>query len=259
MSTAQLTTTLHAAQALAQAGGGVGRFACVGDISCDVEGGLEFLPRSSTLSSPFFRIHCGSAGSTGVTMMAVDILPTALPREASERFCAALVPYLRTVVRQYLTPVAKEGREEEEEKELERAVVASGGALREEHQWLEGPLGLWRDHQRGLSQSHRAAAAAQVGAQSDSRGGAADDESGNMAGGVRKKRVLVLGSGMVAGPAVDEITRHGDVELLIASNSLEEAERLTRREHAKNASALYVDINDKETVGRLVERADVVV
>ncbi len=154
-------------------------------------------------------------------MMAVDILPTALPREASEHFCAALVPYLRTVVRQYLTPVAKEGREEEKEEkelELERAVVASGGALREEHQWLEEPLGLWRDHQCGLSQSHWAAAA-QVGAQSDSRGAAAaaaaDDESGDMAGGVRKKRVLMLGSGMVAGPAVDEITRHGDVELLI--------------------------------------------
>jgi alpha-aminoadipic semialdehyde synthase len=33
---------------------------------------------------------------------------------------------------------------------------------------------------------------------------------------LRKKRLLMLGSGMVAGPGVEEIMKHGDVQLLIS-------------------------------------------
>lgn len=126
-------------------------------------------------------------------MMAVDILPTALPREASEHFSSVLGPYLRSVIRGYRQ---SSGREESAGKEeaLERATVASGGQLREGHLWLEDLLAAWRAQD----------------ASSSSPG----------AGSVKRKRVLMLGSGMVAKPAIDEIVRRGDVELIVGESDM---------------------------------------
>ena len=193
MTNDHLRLALEAAQNI-----GPGRFACVGDISCDIEGGLEFLPRYSTLSAPFFASRPAAlpAHLPPVTLMAVDILPTALPRDASQHFSNVLVPYLRSVVRSYRGEIPRDDAERARAKALERATIAQGGVLREEHRWLEsGPLGAWRA-QVG-SDRHKAANVPQ-----------------------KKKKVLVLGSGMVAGPAVDEIARHGDVELVVGAYPL---------------------------------------
>lgn len=128
--------------------------------------------------------------------MAVDILPTALPREASQHFSDVLQPYLRAVLARYRAPGGHAAAAEQGmEKALERATIASGGVLREEHKWLEGPLGVWRT---GVASAEEEKARAPVPG--------------------RRKRVLMLGSGMVAGPAVDEIARHGDVELLVGES-----------------------------------------
>ncbi|KAJ3534969.1 hypothetical protein NM688_g7045 [Phlebia brevispora] len=235
MTNAQLKTALE----LARTNGlGIGRFACVGDISCDVEGGLEFLPRHSTLSEPFFRTRPPSlpAHLPDVTMMAVDILPTALPREASEHFSNVLMPYLRTVIRGYREGGLAQGDRTGEA--LERATVASEGKLREPHIWLENPLGKWRAEVTSKESGTTGTSAAGQGV-------------------LRKKRVLMFGSGMVAGPAINEIVRRGDVQLTVASNVLQEAERLTQGQ--ESASAVFVDMNNHEQVTRLVEQADLVV
>ncbi|KAI0338108.1 hypothetical protein BDW22DRAFT_1409660 [Trametopsis cervina] len=237
LSNAQLAATLEAAQSV-----GRGRFACVGDISCDIAGGLEFLPHASTLSEPFF--HARAAGLPAhlpsVTTMAVDILPTALAREASEHFSRVLVPYVRALVdERRLGRDRVSGEAAEKLGALERATVASGGKLREKHQWLEQPLGAWREKAR------REASAPP-----------SPSTSSRMAL-EKKKRVLVLGSGMVAGPAVDEIASSADVELIVASNVAAEAERLT--EGKDNASARVVDMARVEDVAALIEAADVVV
>ena len=126
---------------------GPGRFTCVGDISCDIEGGLEFLPRHSTLSDPFFKTRPSSLPPhlPEITMMAVDILPTALSRDASQHFSDVLRPYLRTLLASYRGAPLVCGEERAKAHALERATIAKGGVLAERHRWLEdGPLGAWR-------------------------------------------------------------------------------------------------------------------
>lgn len=158
------------------------------------QGGLEFLPRHSTLSAPFFLTRPPSlpAHLPSVTMMAVDILPTSLPRDASIHFSNALMPYLRSVIRSYRPSNHRDAEMDASayDAAIQRATVASGGALRETHKWLEGPLDAWR------------AEAKRTQARSPTR----------------KKRVLVFGSGMVAGPAIREIVKGGDVELVVGTH-----------------------------------------
>lgn len=187
MTNEQLRLALETAQ-----GVGPGRFTCVGDISCDIEGGLEFLPQHSTLSAPSFSTRPAAlpAHLRDVTVMAVDILPTALPRDASQHFARVLLPYLRTVIGGYHGAPVVDGGERGRAEALERATTAKGGVLAERHRWLEdGPLGAWRAQSRVVKSGAGGAPA--------------------------RKKVLMLGSGMVAGPAVDEIARHGDVELVV--------------------------------------------
>jgi alpha-aminoadipic semialdehyde synthase len=129
-------------------------------------------------------------------MMAVDILPSSLPLDASNHFSDAVFPYLQSLIRDY--------RGEEEEGgsysvALDRATVARGGELVGKHQWLEEPLRTWRDRvapdNAGSSAVHNKKARNKVG--------------------VIRKKVLMLGSGMVAGPAVDEICKRSNVDLLV--------------------------------------------
>ncbi|KAI0819731.1 Saccharopine dehydrogenase-domain-containing protein [Trametes gibbosa] len=243
MTNDQLTTTLEIAQTL-----GKGRFACVGDISCDVEGGLEFLSRHTTLSSPFYTVRPATlpAHLPSLTTMAVDILPTALPLEASQHFSKAFLPYLRSVLAGY-TPSGVDGeatRRTREAEALDRATVASGGELRQGWEWLRGPLGVWRD---GL----RASAPPDVVSES------VDADKRPAATGTRPKKVLMLGSGMVAPPAVKELCRRQDVQLVVASNSLDDAKRLTAP--YANATPVLVDVSDPMAVERLITSADVVI
>ncbi|KAI9471949.1 MAG: Saccharopine dehydrogenase-domain-containing protein [Benjaminiella poitrasii] len=72
-----------------------------------------------------------------------------------------------------------------------------------------------------------------------------------------KKTVLLLGSGMVAGPLVEHLARRPDVNIVVASNTTEEARALTA--HHTNAEATLLDISDHSELSRLVSLADVVV
>lgn len=198
-------------------------------------------------------------------MMSVDILPTALPLEASQHFSSVLLPYLRTLIRGYqsigsstsgTTSLMENVEEEERVAALERATVASGGKLRPTHEWLQEPLSVWmNDSQTSASSSTPSTSQSIL---------------------EKKKRVLVLGSGMVAGPAIEEIcswqdahlvvgefSKHSDIagqfpnSLVTASNILSEAERLTNAH--ENATAVAIDVSDLEKVGQLIGESDVVI
>ncbi|KZT63559.1 hypothetical protein DAEQUDRAFT_770505 [Daedalea quercina L-15889] len=245
MTNAQLVTALEKAQQV-----GLGRFACVGDISCDIEGGLEFLPRSSTLSAPYFSIR-PSPALPPVTIMAVDILPTALPLEASQHFSSVLTPYLRTLIDEYR---GSAGPADEAAKlrraALERATVAEDGRLSRDFEWLKEPLGTW------------AAGCTAKGSVDGSPVNSASEAAHTLGESAhqlppRKKRVLMLGSGMVAGPAIEAICKRPDVELVVASNVLSDAEKQTAG--FTNARAVLSDMRDSTKVSRLVEEADVVI
>lgn len=161
------------------------------------------MPRASTLSSPFYSTRPASLSShlPSVTMMSVDILPTALPLEASTHFSNVLTPYLKSLIRGYRTPGAPHLNGNVDLKlaaGLERATVAEGGELRPAHKWLYGTLSKWKE---GVE-------AEKSGAASSAEGIAASRPG-------PKKRVLMLGSGMVAKPTVDELCTASDVELIV--------------------------------------------
>lgn len=125
-------------------------------------------------------------------MMAVDILPTALPLEASQHFSAKFLPYLRSMLSTYTGKQAEGDEITLTQGALERATVANGGDLKSEWEWLRRPLGVWKD---SVSSSPNA---------------------GKQDTGVQpKKKVLMLGSGMVARPAVQELCSRSDVRLVV--------------------------------------------
>ena len=71
----------------------------IGDISCDIDGAIECTVKGTEPGEPNFvynpatgQIADGVAGE-GVVVMAVDILPSELPRDASEYFSGVLLPY----------------------------------------------------------------------------------------------------------------------------------------------------------------------
>ena len=221
------------------------RLAAIGDISCDIGGGLEFVSRATTIDAPSYDVD-------GVTVVAVDILPASLPRDASVHFSERLLRYVRSVVNDY-----KGAKDEDMEASnaLKKATIASHGRLEKRHEWLGQKVDAWR-----ATQELRRVDISGLGGYVDKR----------------KKRVLVLGSGMVAGPAVDELAGRPDVELIVgeyplsvfwrcqssehralASNSLQEAEHLVAT--YPNARALLITMDDQTRVGQLVKESDMVI
>jgi len=89
---------------------------------------------------------------------------------------------------------------------LERAKIVNQGVITSEHSWLAPRVEGWRNTQAGssrpISPSTDTARAARPSIVKDKR-----------------KKVLLLGSGLVAGPAVDVFVSRGDVELVIGKSS----------------------------------------
>lgn len=72
-------------------------------ISCDVEGSVEITVKITEPGQSVFvydlltgAVHDGYEGP-GVVVMAMDILPSELPRDASESFSAILAPYIPAI------------------------------------------------------------------------------------------------------------------------------------------------------------------
>ncbi|TFY82056.1 hypothetical protein EWM64_g1953 [Hericium alpestre] len=207
------------------------RLSAVGDIACDMHGALEFVSRPTTIDDPAYDVG-------GISVVAVDILPASLPKDASESFARKVLPYVRGLVGGY----RGEG-EGDVAQALSRATVASGGKVREGFEWLGEKVRIWRSTQGAVGSEKKPKSTEAVNA--------------NEARGVRLRKVLVLGSGMVAGPAVDELAERGDIEVIVASNSLAEANQLVV--HHNNAKAILVDMMDHASVARLIQEADVVI
>jgi alpha-aminoadipic semialdehyde synthase len=137
----------------------------------------------------------------GVTVIAVDILPASLPRDASILFSGKLLRYVRTIVNDYK---GIKGEDAEASNSVKRATIASEGRLQPGRERLAERVEAWRSSQRSRIEDKRPTPDISSG------------DGGKIRRTVeRKKRVLVLGSGMVAGPAVDELVARSDVELIV--------------------------------------------
>jgi alpha-aminoadipic semialdehyde synthase len=76
----------------------------IGDISCDPNGSIEATHQGTEIATPIFIYHPDTEIATfghqgdGIAIMAVDILPSELPRDASVAFSEALFPFLSEII-----------------------------------------------------------------------------------------------------------------------------------------------------------------
>lgn len=70
-------------------------------------------------------------------------------------------------------------------------------------------------------------------------------------------KILVLGSGMVSRPGVTYLLKQNNLQVTVASNELEVAQRLVKG--FANGSALFIDVDDTDKLSQLVEAHDIVV
>jgi alpha-aminoadipic semialdehyde synthase len=87
-----------------QSAGALPRLKVIGDISCDIEGSIECTVKATEPEEPCFVYNplTGAAvdgcEGDGLVVMAVDILPSELPRDASEDFSRVLKEYIPAIV-----------------------------------------------------------------------------------------------------------------------------------------------------------------
>jgi len=75
----------------------------IGDITCDINGSVPTTIKSTSIANPYYSIDINSMkevslGNKGIAIMAVDNLPSELPRDSSEEFGSSVIseilPYL---------------------------------------------------------------------------------------------------------------------------------------------------------------------
>lgn len=188
------------------------------------------MDRSCTIDDPFF--YCDASGKEVpanravqddvVQIMSIDILPSELPLDASKHFSGALNPYLRSLVKTYQgTSPTEQDRVAMDT--VDRATIARRGELRPKHAWLgelltksasSAPLVVPAPE---TDRTDLDLAADLGGLDTTTKGKAYYTPSTSSGALPKKRRALLLGSGMVAKPAVDELLSRGDVELVIGT------------------------------------------
>jgi saccharopine dehydrogenase (NAD+, L-lysine-forming) len=116
------------------------RMRVIGDISCDVEGAIEFTVHCTEPGDPVFVYDPITEETTngykgrGVVVMAVDILPSELPREASTDFSRILKPFIPAIAHCDLTVPFEECNLPSE---IKSAVIAYRGELTPDYQYIQ--------------------------------------------------------------------------------------------------------------------------
>jgi len=153
-------------------------------------------------------------------MMAVDILPASVPLDASRHFSKALEPYLVALIEEESGSHdhANTTKETPHQVALTRATIASAGVLAPKHSWLQYAV----DQVDKAPPAPAAASDPEPSSVTDSDVNTSDAASSSVAASKPlqptrriKKKILMLGSGMVAQPAVDMIALNEGVELVI--------------------------------------------
>jgi len=111
----------------------------IGDISCDVEGAIECTVKATEPDDPVYvydpatdRAITGVAGN-GPVILAVDILPSELPREASVYFSGVLKAYIPAIARADFSGVLKSCGLPAP---IEQAVIAYRGELTPAYRYI---------------------------------------------------------------------------------------------------------------------------
>jgi alpha-aminoadipic semialdehyde synthase len=124
-----------------------------------------------------------------------------IAKDASNHFSSCILPYVERLV-------SNKGEKSGDEigQTLERAKIVNNGIITSEHSWLAPRVEGWRNTQSSSSRSSVPAPELPHTDPPAPKPSLLKE---------KKKRVLLLGSGLVAGPAVDVFVARGDVDLVI--------------------------------------------
>lgn len=119
------------------------RLRVIGDLSCDIEGAIECTVKSTEPVDPVY-VWDPADGSAipgvegnGPVVLAVEILPAELPREASEEFSKALAQFIPALAAADFSAAFEEL---DLPPELKRAVIVHRGCLTPDYAYLEEHL-----------------------------------------------------------------------------------------------------------------------
>ena len=111
----------------------------IGDITCDVHGSVECTETATEIEDPVFiynplndQYKMGFDGE-GIAVMAVDILPSELPRESSEHFSSKLKPFIKSLAEADFSALFGELDLPDV---LKRAVIVHRGSLTKDFEYL---------------------------------------------------------------------------------------------------------------------------
>jgi alpha-aminoadipic semialdehyde synthase len=111
----------------------------IADISCDIDGGIEATQQICYLDKPFYvynpdteEITYGVKGK-GPVILAIDHLPTEIPRTSSDYFSDRLMPFLPKIAKaNYNDTLEKSGLPAE----IQKAVIVWNGKLTKKYEYL---------------------------------------------------------------------------------------------------------------------------
>ncbi|MDY6876367.1 MAG: bifunctional lysine ketoglutarate reductase /saccharopine dehydrogenase family protein [Chloroflexota bacterium] len=116
------------------------RLRVIGDVSCDIEGAIECTVKCTEPGDPVFVYDpfedraIGGFEGRGPVVLAVDILPSELPRDASEYFSTVLIKYIPAIAQADYSVTFEELALPPE---IKRAIIAYQGELTPDYQYIE--------------------------------------------------------------------------------------------------------------------------
>jgi len=116
------------------------KFTVIGDVTCDVNGSIECTHKGTTIEDPVFvynpitRQPIMGFDGEGVLVMAVDILPSELPREASKTFSDALLGFVPEIASEDFN---KPFPELKLSAPIKKALILHQGNFTPDYQYLE--------------------------------------------------------------------------------------------------------------------------
>jgi len=113
------------------------------DVTCDIEGSIEFLTEYTTIDRPFFLYNPKTGeksfettvASTDILYQAVDHLPTELAYDASMHFADKLSPFIEKIA---LSDITKPIEEQDIDNEMRRAIITWNGKLTPSFNYIAG-------------------------------------------------------------------------------------------------------------------------
>lgn len=115
----------------------------IGDVTCDPDGSIEFTHKGTEIEDPVFvydpvkRKQTMGFDGDGILVMAVDILPSELPRDSSDGFGDALIEFVPAIVQaDYNTDF----KNLDLPSEIKRAMILHKGELTPDYKYIQKHL-----------------------------------------------------------------------------------------------------------------------